>query len=69
MTPKGATPISEVRLGMMDAQEIARVQGWLEGQLHCRVTSMSEGYYLVRFPDGATEEPTETRAQYQRRWR
>ncbi len=58
-------PITELKLGMMDEQETAQVRSWLEGRLHCRMTSMSEGYYVVRFPDGTTEQATETRPQYQ----
>ncbi len=58
-------PITELKLGMMDEQETAQVRSWLEGKLHCCLTYMSEGYYLVRFPDGTTEEAIEPRSQYQ----
>jgi hypothetical protein len=57
--------ITELKLGMLDEQETAQVRSWLEGRLHCCMTYMSEGYYVVRFPDGTTEQATESRPQYQ----
>lgn len=49
-------PIIEIRLEMMDQDNALKARNYLEGQLHCRMTYMSEGYYLVKFPDGTVEE-------------
>jgi hypothetical protein len=50
-----AKPISELKLGMMNQNEVARIQGYLERKLHCSMTYMSVGCYLVSFPDGTLE--------------
>ena len=42
---------------MMGQNEGDRLKNCLERKLHCSVTYMSEGYYLVRVPDGTTEAP------------
>ena len=55
MRTREAKPISELKLGIMDQQETARVQGYLERKLQCRMTYMSTGFYLVRFPDETLE--------------
>ena len=49
-------PISELRIALMDQQSVARIQGYLEQKLQCRMTYFSQGYYLVRFPEGTIEE-------------
>ncbi len=48
--------IVELRLEMMGQEEAARIRSYLEFDLHCRMTYMSEGSYLLRFPDGTTEQ-------------
>ena len=57
--------ISELRLGMMEEQEAVRLRAWLEGKRHSRMTYISKGYYLVRFPDGTLEEQVDPGPRYQ----
>lgn len=56
--PLHSRPIEEVRISVFDQQYIARVQWYLEHELHCSMTYMSEegGFYLIRFPEGTVEE-------------
>ena len=49
-------PIQEVRVSL-ERQERILSLGWhLEHELHYSFSYMSQGYYLVRFPPGTTEE-------------
>ncbi len=51
-------PIQEVEINLLDPIYVARVQYYLEHELGCSFTYMSErgGFYLVRFPPGTVEE-------------
>jgi hypothetical protein len=55
--PLLSQPIREIEMDRMDQRYVARVQWYLEQELRCSVTYLSErGKYLVRFPEGTVEE-------------
>lgn len=55
--PLLSRPIREIEMDRMEQRYVTRVQWYLEQELHCSITYMSErGKYLVRFPEGTVEE-------------
>lgn len=55
--PLLSQPISEVEMDKMDPKYIARVRWYLEQELHCTVTPLSQrDGYLIHFPEGTVEE-------------
>lgn len=58
------TTITEMHLGMMDEKKAAEMKSWLE-RINCQMILISEGYYLVCFPEGMTEEAIKPHPQYQ----
>lgn len=55
--PLLSRPIREIEMDRMEQRYVTRVQWYLERELHCSMTYLSErGKYLVRFPEGTVEE-------------
>lgn len=55
--PLLSRPIREIEMDKMDQQYVTRVKWYLEQELHCSITYVSEREkYLVRFPEGTVEE-------------
>ena len=50
-------PIDEVRISLARQERILSLGWHLEHELHCSFSYMSQGYYLVRFP----QEPSRKR--------
>ncbi|HEY0753640.1 MAG TPA: hypothetical protein VGD98_06730 [Ktedonobacteraceae bacterium] len=49
--------ITEIEMDRMDQRYVTRVKWYLEHELHCSITYMSEqGKYRVCFPEGTVEE-------------
>lgn len=51
-----AAPIREIITDMIDPCYVETVRRYLEHDLGCEFTSMGNGCYLIRFPEGTMEE-------------
>lgn len=55
--PLLSRPIREIEMDRIDQRYVRRVQWYLENELHCSITYISErSRYLIRFPEGTVEE-------------
>ncbi|HVU66863.1 MAG TPA: hypothetical protein VHD63_07040 [Ktedonobacteraceae bacterium] len=55
--PLLSMPIREIEMDRMEQRYVTRVLWYLEHELHCSITYLSErGMYLIRFPEGTLEE-------------